>query len=151
MRFTIARKLAIGFALLSASLALAVLRRIIGNPLQNLIDGMTALRQGNLSYRISSKDKAGFAELADGFNRLAAHLEATTVSKAHLEEREEQLKQVNTDLMKEIFERSAAEDALRESEARLIQFLEALPVGVFVMDAQAKPFYANNIAKKLVG
>jgi PAS domain S-box-containing protein len=61
------------------------------------------------------------------------------------------LQQVNTDLMKEIFERTAAEDALRESEARLIQFLEALPVGVFVMDARAKPFYANTIAKKLVG
>ena len=44
-----------------------------------------------------------------------------------------------------------AENVLVESERRLQQFLEAMPVGVFVIDAQGKPFYANRRAEQLLG
>jgi class 3 adenylate cyclase len=44
-----------------------------------------------------------------------------------------------------------AEAAVRESERRLAQFLDALPVGVFVVNAQGQPYYANRIAKQLLG
>jgi PAS domain S-box-containing protein len=40
---------------------------------------------------------------------------------------------------------------LRESESRLTQFLEAMPVGVFVMDSNSKPYYANSRAQQLLG
>jgi PAS domain S-box-containing protein len=43
------------------------------------------------------------------------------------------------------------ETALRESQQRLFQFLEVVPVGVFVLDAQGKPFYANQRAQQLLG
>lgn len=44
-----------------------------------------------------------------------------------------------------------AEEAVRESEKRLAQFLEAVPVGVFVADASGKPYYANRAAQQLLG
>lgn len=40
---------------------------------------------------------------------------------------------------------------LRESERRLAQFLEAVPVGLFVTDATGKPYYANQTAQELLG
>ncbi len=39
----------------------------------------------------------------------------------------------------------------RASERRLIQFLEAMPVGVAVLDAKGKPCYANRVAQQLLG
>ncbi|MCT7953117.1 AAA family ATPase [Ancylothrix sp. C2] len=40
---------------------------------------------------------------------------------------------------------------VRENESRLTQFLEAMPVGVFILDSSGKPFYSNRIAQQLVG
>jgi PAS domain S-box-containing protein len=40
---------------------------------------------------------------------------------------------------------------LHESERRLAQFLEAVPVGVYVVDATGKPYYANQTAQQLLG
>ena len=40
---------------------------------------------------------------------------------------------------------------MRESERRLAQFLEAVPVGVFVVDAQGQPYYANQTAQQILG
>lgn len=41
--------------------------------------------------------------------------------------------------------------ALRESERRVKQFLEAVPVGVFVTDANGTPYYANQNAQQILG
>ncbi|MBE9126667.1 response regulator [Coleofasciculus sp. LEGE 07092] len=40
---------------------------------------------------------------------------------------------------------------LRESERRLTQFLEAMPVGVFIIDADGNTYYANQTAQQLLG
>ncbi|MEG4118181.1 AAA family ATPase [Microcoleus sp. N9_B4] len=40
---------------------------------------------------------------------------------------------------------------VRESENRLTQFLEAIPVGVSVLDASGKPYYSNRAAIQLLG
>jgi len=40
---------------------------------------------------------------------------------------------------------------VRESENRLAQFLEAIPVGVSVLDASGKPYYSNRAAIQLLG
>ncbi|MGK7900368.1 MAG: CHASE2 domain-containing protein [Hormoscilla sp.] len=47
--------------------------------------------------------------------------------------------------------RAKAEEALRESERRLAQFLEAVPVGIGVIDATGKPVFMNSQAKDLLG
>jgi adenylate cyclase len=44
-----------------------------------------------------------------------------------------------------------AQEVIRESQRKLVQFLEAVPVGVGILDAQGKPYYGNRIAKQLVG
>ena len=44
-----------------------------------------------------------------------------------------------------------AEEAVRASEKKLAQFLEAIPVGVFVVDASGKPYYANQKAQQILG
>ena len=41
--------------------------------------------------------------------------------------------------------------ALQENERRLTQFLEAMPVGVFVVDPNGKPYYANQTSQKILG
>ncbi|WP_373547751.1 AAA family ATPase [Chamaesiphon sp.] len=41
--------------------------------------------------------------------------------------------------------------ALRENESRLNKFLEGVPVGIGILDADGKPFYANQIAQQLLG
>jgi len=44
-----------------------------------------------------------------------------------------------------------AVETVRESERRLLQFLEAVSVGVFVVDASGKPYYANLAAQQILG
>jgi diguanylate cyclase (GGDEF)-like protein/PAS domain S-box-containing protein len=44
-----------------------------------------------------------------------------------------------------------AKEALRVSEQKLVQFLEAVPVGVFTIDANGKPYYANQKAQEILG
>lgn len=44
-----------------------------------------------------------------------------------------------------------AEEAARESERQLAQFLEAMPVGVIVVDATGKPYFANQRAQEILG
>jgi PAS domain S-box-containing protein len=56
-----------------------------------------------------------------------------------------------TRLQAEVVERQRAEVALRESEGRLAQFLEAVAVGIFVIDAYEKPYYANQTAQRILG
>jgi diguanylate cyclase (GGDEF)-like protein len=50
----------------------------------------------------------------------------------------------------EISERQQVEEALRESEKKLAQFLEALPIGIFTIDSQGQPYYANQTAQKIL-
>jgi CHASE3 domain sensor protein len=45
----------------------------------------------------------------------------------------------------------AAKDELRQKDQTLFQFLEGLPIGVFVADAQGKPYYANREGMQLLG
>ena len=66
----------------------------------------------------------------------------------------------NAQLKEAIQEKKRAEEAqaelsrqraLRESERRLIQVLEAVPVGIFVVDATGEAYYTNNAAKAILG
>jgi len=43
------------------------------------------------------------------------------------------------------------EEVVRESESKLAQFLEAMPVAVAVLDASGKPYYLNHTAEKILG
>jgi GAF domain-containing protein len=40
---------------------------------------------------------------------------------------------------------------VRQNESRLTQFLEAMPVGVGILDASGKLYYTNRLAQELLG
>ncbi|HEY9620231.1 MAG TPA: adenylate/guanylate cyclase domain-containing protein [Crinalium sp.] len=44
-----------------------------------------------------------------------------------------------------------AEEAVREGHTRLAQFLDAVPVGVFVVDGVGKLYYANRATRQILG
>jgi len=82
--------------------------------------------------KINRSDELG--ELAKSFETMAKQLE---VSFSVLEAKNAEMQVLN--------------EALSESQSRLTQFLEAMPVGVFIVDAQGKPYYTNKIAQEILG
>ncbi|MBV8884170.1 MAG: AAA-like domain-containing protein [Chroococcidiopsidaceae cyanobacterium CP_BM_RX_35] len=54
-------------------------------------------------------------------------------------------------LQQEVRERQRAEAALCESEKRLAQFLEAVPVGIFAINTEGQPYYVNRTAQQILG
>ncbi|MEG4630955.1 PAS domain S-box protein [Microcoleus sp. AR_TQ3_B6] len=62
----------------------------------------------------------------------------------------ERLKFTN-DLEKALVAQENLNEALLESENRLTQLLEAVPVGIFVVDGMGKPCYINSWAQKILG
>lgn len=55
------------------------------------------------------------------------------------------------DLKQEVTKRRQVEEELQEREQQLAQLLEAVPVGIFVIDAQRNPYYANQKAQEILG
>jgi rsbT co-antagonist protein RsbR len=53
--------------------------------------------------------------------------------------------------MRDMSESRRVEATLRDSEQRLLRFLDALPVGVFVVEPDGRPFYANRSATEILG
>ncbi len=57
----------------------------------------------------------------------------------------------HTVFARDITERKFFTKMLLKNEHRLFQFLEAIPIGIFVTDHIGKPYYANQAAKTLLG
>ncbi|MBW4456728.1 MAG: response regulator [Nostoc indistinguendum CM1-VF10] len=81
---------------------------------------------------IQRSDELG--ELAKSFETMAKQLQA---SFSTLEAKNTQMQVLN--------------EALSHSQSRLTQFLEAMPVGVFIIDAGGEPYYINHIGQQILG
>ncbi|MHC0062576.1 ATP-binding protein [Nostoc sp. UIC 10890] len=81
---------------------------------------------------IQRSDELG--ELAKSFETMAKQLQA---SFSTLEAKNAQMQVLN--------------EALSQSQSRLNQFLEAMPVGVFIIDAEGEPYYTNQIGQQILG
>ncbi|MGJ5629451.1 ATP-binding protein [Nostoc sp. CALU 1950] len=81
---------------------------------------------------IQRSDELG--ELAKSFETMAKQLQA---SFSTLEAKNAQMQVLN--------------EALSQSQSRLTQFLEAMPVGVFIIDAEGEPYYTNQIGQQILG
>ncbi len=99
----------------------------IAHPLHRLSQAAQQLANGqwNQSLPTSRQDEIG--NLANSFQQMAEQLQ----------------------LSFRALEKNNAR--LRENEQKLIQFLEAMPVGVFVFESNGRPHYANRLAQQLVG
>ena len=56
-----------------------------------------------------------------------------------------------TVVIRDVSDRKFFTKTLLENEHRLFQFLEVVPVGVFVLDGAGKPYYSNQAAKVMLG
>ncbi|MDQ2100766.1 MAG: PAS domain S-box protein [Tychonema bourrellyi B0820] len=54
------------------------------------------------------------------------------------------------DLEKALLAEEKLNEALLENESRLTQFLEAMPVGIFVVDGKGTPFYINSCGERIL-
>src|SRR5262249_27985087 len=54
-------------------------------------------------------------------------------------------------LRREVEKREKAQEMLQLNEYPLFQFLEAVPLGIFVLDKDGKPLYAHQKAPELLG
>lgn len=98
-------------------LAMLWLQRSIVNPTASLIDGMSNLAEGRLSFRLRDNGNRELRQLNSDFNRMAAQVEASAKSMENdrnallemVEERTEQL--------------TAANEELRSAADRRVQFL----------------------------
>jgi PAS domain S-box-containing protein len=62
-----------------------------------------------------------------------------------------QLQQMNHELAELNREQALLINQLHENENRLMQFLEAMPIGVGVLDSDGRVYYINQTAKKIFG
>ncbi|WP_414517517.1 ATP-binding protein [Nostoc sp. PCC 9305] len=81
---------------------------------------------------IQRSDELG--ELAKSFETMAKQLQA---SFSALEAKNAEMQVLN--------------EALFHNQSQLTQFLEAIPVGIFIIDAEGKPYYTNQIGQQILG
>jgi len=109
------------------SLTLAITYRLI-QALQRLSHGSRAITEGNWQHPIPEDSKIKeFNALAHSYNRMSLEIQQTY---DHLQKTLEELKATNQ---------------------RLQEFLEAIPVGIGIIDAQGNPCYTNQRAVELLG
>ena len=103
-------------------------------PLQRLTNAAAQISDGHFESRVEIASGNELGQLAKSFNSMAHQLHK---SFATLEAKNTEMKALN--------------QALSESESRLAQFLDAIPVGVFVTDRHGKPYYTNPTGKQILG
>ncbi|MDY6939101.1 MAG: ATP-binding protein [Cyanobacteriota bacterium] len=138
--FIFARHLAVQAilaGLLSAaglSFIASLLSRQIARPILALADAAEGVASGDLqqSAPVLSQDEVGL--LARNFNQMTQQLQE---SFSTLATQNAEMKTLNA--------------ALSESEQQLSQFLDAIPVGVFITDATGQPYYTNPAGERILG
>ncbi|MBR8833311.1 MAG: AAA-like domain-containing protein [Stigonema ocellatum SAG 48.90 = DSM 106950] len=92
-----------------------------------------------------------FQDLEITTNKTLQHVQQMKAAREQERLAQQAQTELLTRLQQEVIVRQQAEEALGESERRLAQFLEAVPVGVFVIDANGHPYYANQAAQNILG
>jgi PAS domain S-box-containing protein len=101
--------------------------RWITRPLVNLSRSAKALARREWDRTVKIERSGDLGELAASFNQMAHQLQTSFIELQSLNE------------------------ARSQNESRLKQFLEAVPVGIAVLDAAGHPYYVNQRAIQLLG
>ncbi|NES20198.1 MAG: response regulator [Symploca sp. SIO3E6] len=91
-----------------------------------------------------------FQDLEITTKKTLNHVQQTRIALAKERSAQQAQAKLLIHLQQEITQRQRVEEALRGSQIRLSQFLEAMPVGVFIVDAKGRTYYVNQTAKKLI-
>lgn len=108
----------------------------------------TAMNRGAFDFLTKPID---FQDLEITTNKTLQHVQQMKASLEQERLARQAQAELLTHLQQEVSERERAENRLKESETRLAQFLEAVPVGIFVIDASSKLYYINQTAQQLLG
>ncbi|MBW4670471.1 MAG: response regulator [Cyanomargarita calcarea GSE-NOS-MK-12-04C] len=125
--------LCVAALLMATEIGILTARWII-RPIRQLNRSAKKIAEGKWEQITEIEPFDELGELGKSFNSMAKQLQE---SFATLEARNTELKVLN--------------DALSESKSRLTQFLEAMPVGVFITDADGKPYYTNQVGEQILG
>ncbi len=101
-----------------------LLRKGVLVPLQQLHEAAILVAAGQWDFRLRSRRRGEFGQLANAFDHMLDQLQEATVSRDRLET--------------EISERQRAEADLRESQERLRLFLEYAPVALAMFDREMR-------------
>ena len=121
------------FLLFLVGMQLLVRQTFIG-PLAVLAQTAEAFGKGNLTARVKESSRDEIGQLTRAFNSMADEIART-----------------HHQLTAEISERQRAEAERKTVEQRYTQFLEGLPLGVFVVDANGQPYYQNHVSREMHG
>lgn len=114
----------------------------------DIIESLLQDSNQQLHREINEREKVEVA-LKASENELQSLLTILSQDKADLEIILETTTQ-HGDTMEDLLHDRAL-DTMRKSQRRLSQFLEAIPIGIFVIDVNGKPYYANRIAQQFLG
>ncbi|WP_445627538.1 PAS domain-containing protein [Nostoc sp. DSM 114167] len=101
--------------------------RWITEPIVNVSQSAKALTRGEWKQTLEIERSGDLGELARSFNQMAQQLQIAFAKMQSLNQ------------------------TLAQSETRLQKILESVPVGIVVMDATGRPYYANQKAIQLLG
>ncbi|MCC3453860.1 ATP-binding protein [Microcoleus sp. PH2017_08_TRC_O_A] len=104
-----------------------VTARWVTKPILSLNEAAKNIAKGEWGKSVTLNRSDEVGELANSFNSMAAQLQVSFT------------------------EMQALNAELSESESRLNQILEAVPVGIFVAESSGKPYYVNSRAQDLLG
>jgi PAS domain S-box-containing protein len=111
-------------------------------PLKTLADDARQITEQEAHYLDENKIKhVEFLELTKAFNKALTHIQ----------QRKEQLQQLNKDLHDEIFERKQLGEALAKSEQQLRSLQDNIPIGLFRSTPEGKIQHANPACLKING
>jgi PAS domain S-box-containing protein len=103
-------------------------------PILQLNTSAKKIAQGEWEQTPEIQRSNELGELAKSFETMAKQLQA---SFSALSAKNTQMQVLN--------------EALFQSQSRLTQFLEAMPVGVFIINAKGEPYYTNQIGQQILG
>ncbi len=106
----------------------------ITKPLNKLTQGAEIIGKGNLEHRVEIKTKDEISELAVAFNQMTQNLKVSLY-----------------ELKKEIAVRKLAEEEVRESEKRIRNLMENLPIGIAITTPEGDVPEVNTALWKIFG
>ncbi|MCY7382466.1 MAG: HAMP domain-containing protein [Microcoleus sp. CAN_BIN18] len=114
-------------ALLVAIIVGVVTARWVTKPILSLNEAAKNIARGEWGKSVTLNRDDEVGELANSFNSMPTQLQVSFTA----------MQALNAELS--------------ESESRLNQILEAVPVGIFVADSSGKPYYVNSRSQDLLG
>lgn len=110
--------------------------KIVIKPVRTVSDTLSHMAEGDFSKRIRVETHDELSDLADSFNRMAANLQETAVSR--------------NSLAREISERKKVQTELVKSRQRFQKLLESAPFGILVVNKTREILDINPAALKLI-